>query len=103
VARFVPIGRVAVNLTAGATRYPRPRFMSLTVLSALLWASYSVGIGLFVGPWFEENHVLGAAIAIVCAVVLGLAVDYVISRLRGRAPEEPVPSAPPAERGPSGT
>ena len=24
VARFVPIGRVAVNLTAGATHYPRP-------------------------------------------------------------------------------
>ena len=67
VARFVPIGRVAVNLTAGATHYPRRRFVSLTVLSALLWASYSVGIGLSVGPWFEKNHVLGAAIAIVCA------------------------------------
>ncbi len=103
VARFVPIGRVAVNLTAGATRYPRSRFMSLTVLSALLWAGYSVGIGLFVGPWFEENHVLGAAIAIVCAVVLGLAVDYVISRLRGRATAEPIPSVPPAERPPAGT
>ena len=106
VARFVPIGRVAVNLTAGATRYPRGRFMSLTVLSALLWASYSVGIGLFVGPWFEENHVLGAAIAIVCAIVLGIAVDFVISRLRGRTPEqampaEPLPSVPPAERPPA--
>ena len=97
VARFVPIGRVAVNLTAGATHYPRPRFMSLTVLSAVLWASYSVGIGLFVGPWFEKNHVLGAAIAIVCAIVLGVAVDFVISRLRGRTPEDRAPSAPPAE------
>jgi len=92
-----------VNLTAGATHYPRPRFMSLTVLSALLWATYSVAIGLFVGPWFEENHVLGAAIAIVCAIVLGLAVDYVISRLRGRLPEEPTPAIPPAEHPPPGT
>jgi membrane-associated protein len=97
VARFVPVGRVAVNLTAGATHYPRPRFVSLTVLSALLWASYSVGIGLFVGPWFEKNHVLGAAISIVCAIALGLAVDFVISRLRGRTPKESAPSGPPAE------
>lgn len=87
VARFVPIGRVAVNLTAGATHYSRTRFIGLTVLSASLWASYSVGIGLFFGQWFEENHLLGAAIAIVCAIVLGIIVDIVITKLRGRIPE----------------
>ena len=87
VARFVPIGRVAVNLTAGATHYSRTRFIGLTVLSASLWASYSVAIGLFFGQWFEENHLLGAAIAIVCAIVLGIIVDIVITRLRGRIPE----------------
>ncbi len=87
VARFVPIGRVAVNLTAGVTHYPRLRFVGLTVLSATLWAGYSVGIGLFFGQWFEDNHLLGAAIAIVCAVALGIAVDVAINRLRGKAPE----------------
>jgi membrane-associated protein len=87
VARFVPIGRVAVNLTAGVTHYPRLRFVGLTVLSATLWAGYSVGIGLFFGQWFEDNHLLGAAIAIVCAVALGIAVDVAINRLRGTAPE----------------
>ncbi|MFJ5697911.1 DedA family protein [Arthrobacter sp. NPDC093139] len=87
VARFVPIGRVAVNLTAGATHYSRTRFIGLTVLSASLWASYSVAIGLFFGQWFEENHLLGAAIAIVCAIVLGIIVDIVITKLRGRIPE----------------
>jgi membrane-associated protein len=86
VARFVPIGRVAVNLTAGVTHYPRLRFVGLTVLSATLWAGYSVGIGLFFGQWFEDNHLLGAAIAIVCAVALGIVVDVVINRLRGKAP-----------------
>jgi membrane-associated protein len=88
VARFVPIGRVAVNLTAGATRFSRPRFVGLTVLSATLWSSYSVAIGLFFGQWFEDNHLLGATIAIVCAILLGIAVDILISRLRGRLPEE---------------
>lgn len=86
VARFVPIGRVAVNLTAGVTHYSRPRFIGLTVLSATLWAGYSVGIGLFFGQWFEDNHLLGAVIAIVCAVALGIVVDLVINRIRGSVP-----------------
>lgn len=95
VARFVPIGRVAVNLTAGATHYPRPRFMALTVLSAVLWAVYSVAIGLFFGQWFEHNHLLGAIIAIICAIVLGVLVDFGISRLRGKLPEDAAGSAEP--------
>ena len=84
VARFVPIGRVAVNLTAGVTHYHHLRFVGLTCLSALLWGAYSVGIGLFFGQWFEENHLLGAAIAIVCAVALGIVVDLAINKLRGK-------------------
>jgi membrane protein DedA with SNARE-associated domain len=60
--------------------------VALTVLSATLWAGYSVAIGLFFGQWFEENHLLGAAIAIVCAITLGIIVDIVISRLRGGIP-----------------
>ncbi|NUU32851.1 DedA family protein [Arthrobacter sp. C9C5] len=102
VARFVPIGRVAVNLTAGATNYAQSRFVALTVLSAMLWSGYSVGIGLFFGQWFEDNHLLGATIAIICAIILGIAVDLTLSRLRGRAPGELVPEdqdrpAPPAD------
>ncbi|MCX6497689.1 MAG: VTT domain-containing protein [Arthrobacter sp.] len=103
VARFVPIGRVAVNLTAGATKYPHSNFVGLTVLSAVLWSGYSVAIGLFFGQWFENNHLLGATIAIICAIALGITVDLAISRLRGRLPEVLAPeaadqSAPPAER-----
>lgn len=97
VARFVPIGRVAVNLTAGATAFPRPRFVGLTVISAVLWAGYSVGVGMFFGQWFEENHALGAGVAIVCAIGLGILVDLVLSRLRGPLPAEPAYPAPPAD------
>ena len=97
VARFVPIGRVAVNLTAGATHFPRSRFVGLTVLSALLWASYSVAIGLFFGQWFEENHLLGVIVAVICAIGLGILVDLVISRLRGTLPEDAGQPVPPAE------
>ncbi|MDR7081233.1 membrane protein DedA with SNARE-associated domain [Arthrobacter ginsengisoli] len=97
VARFVPIGRVAVNLTAGATHFPRPRFVGLTVLSALMWASYSVAIGLFFGQWFEENHLLGVIVAVICAIGLGILVDLAISRLRGTLPEDAKQPVPPAE------
>ena len=86
VARFVPIGRVAVNLTAGATHFPRPRFIGLTVLSAVLWGTYSVAIGLFFGQWFEENHLLGVVVAVICAIGLGILVDLVIGKLRGPLP-----------------
>jgi membrane-associated protein len=97
VARFVPIGRVAVNLTAGATGYPRTKFVGLTVLSAAVWAVYSVAIGLFFGQWFEDNHLLGATIAIVCAIVLGILVDVAISKLRGTLPVELKRPVPPSE------
>ncbi|WP_432396321.1 DedA family protein [Pseudarthrobacter sp. L19] len=86
VARFIPIGRVAVNLTAGATGYSRPQFVGLTALSAVLWGAYSVGIGLFFGQWFDHNHLLAATIAIICAVLLGIAVDLVLNRLRRGTP-----------------
>ncbi|GAA4043475.1 DedA family protein [Arthrobacter methylotrophus] len=83
VARFIPIGRVAVNLTAGATHFSHGMFVALTAMSAVLWASYSVAIGLFFGQWFEHNHLLGAIIAIVAAVILGIVVDRIISKVRG--------------------
>ncbi|WDF34822.1 DedA family protein [Arthrobacter agilis] len=86
VARFIPIGRVAVNLTAGATGYSRRRFIALTALSGAVWAGYSVAIGAVAGSWFEHNHLLGVAVAIGIAVVIGFVVDRVIALVRGATP-----------------
>ncbi|MFI2565048.1 DedA family protein [Paenarthrobacter sp. NPDC018779] len=86
VARFIPIGRVAVNLTAGATHFNHRRFVALTALSAVMWAGYSVVLGYFFGVWFEHNHLLGAIIAIVVAVILGIVIDRIISKVRGSVP-----------------
>lgn len=86
VARFIPIGRVAVNLTAGATGYSRRRFVALTALSGTVWAGYSVGIGAIAGTWFEDNHLLGVAVAVGIAVVIGVIVDRVIALVRGSTP-----------------
>ncbi|MHA7239418.1 DedA family protein [Arthrobacter sp. TMS1-12-1] len=86
VARFIPIGRVAVNLTAGATGYSRRRFVALTALSGVVWAGYSVGIGAVAGTWFQHNHLLGIAVAVGIAVLIGLVVDRGIALVRGSTP-----------------
>jgi membrane protein DedA with SNARE-associated domain len=72
--------------------------VGLTVLSATLWAGYSVAIGLFFGQWFEHNHLLGAVIAILCAIVLGVLVDFGISKIRGTLPVELKRPVPPTEQ-----
>ena len=92
VARFIPIGRVAVNLTAGATGYSRRSFVGLTALSAVVWSTYSVGIGVLAGSWFEHNHLLGVTVAIGIAVILGIVVDRIIAAVRGSTPMRPEPT-----------
>ncbi len=92
VARFIPIGRVAVNLTAGATGYSRRSFVGLTALSAVVWSTYSVGIGVLAGSWFEHNHLLGVMVAIGIAVILGIVVDRIIAAVRGSTPMRPEPA-----------
>ncbi|MGW6227001.1 DedA family protein, partial [Cellulosimicrobium cellulans] len=41
-ARFVPVGRTAVNVTAGAVGFSRRRFMALSAVASVAWATYSV-------------------------------------------------------------
>jgi membrane protein DedA with SNARE-associated domain len=100
VARYIPVGRIAVNMTAGATRYPRHRFIPLSLLAGASWAAYSIGIGMIAGHWLEDQPLLGAFIGIVIAIVLGLVVDRVVEGLRrrserrgGAAPELPTTTA----------
>ena len=102
IARFIPIGRVVVNLTAGATAFPRRVFVILTTMSALVWAGYSVAIGALAGAWFKDNHLLGVVVAIAVAMVLGLILDRIITKLRGPTPlktPKPAAAGPGAEHG----
>ena len=85
-ARFVPVGRVAVNLCAGATRFPRSRFVPLIAAAALGWAVFTVAIGALVGTWLEGRPLLAAGIGICCAVGLGLIADRLIARRQSGGP-----------------
>ncbi|KGN36634.1 alkaline phosphatase [Knoellia subterranea KCTC 19937] len=84
VARYIPVGRVAVNVTAGAGSFDRRRFVLLSAVAATMWAGWSVAIGALAGNWVEENPLLGAIAAIAVAATLGMLVDRVLSRAAAR-------------------
>lgn len=83
-ARYIPVGRVAVNLTAGATGFSHKRFTLFDTIGVLTWAAYSVSIGALAGNWMHDNKLLGIAVSIVIAVVLGFVIDRIVSWVLGR-------------------
>lgn len=94
-ARYIPVGRVAVNMTAGATGMRHARFFVLSVLAGLSWSAYSVSFGVLAGHWVEDNPVLAMAVAIALALVVGVVVDHLIvrwNRARTRRAAAPAPA-----------
>jgi membrane-associated protein len=81
-ARFVPVGRVAVNVVAGSSGFARRRFVPLSAVSGLAWAGYSVLVGVFAGAWLRDQPVLGAAVAVLVALAGGVLIDLVLRRVR---------------------
>ena len=53
--RFIPVGRVAVNMTAGAVGYSRRRFVGLVAIASVTWALYSAAFGIGAGAWFKGH------------------------------------------------
>ena len=80
-ARFVPFGRIAVNLTAGATGFRYRRFLGLTAIAGLCWAVYNAVVGAVFGAWLGGNPVLAVAASVVVAIGLGILVDQVSARI----------------------
>lgn len=81
-ARFVPVGRVAVNVMAGSSGFARRRFVPLSAVSGAAWAGYSVLVGVFAGAWLRDQPVLGAVVAVSAALAGGVIIDLVVRRAR---------------------
>ena len=79
-ARFIPFARLAVNLTAGATRISAPRYLGIAAVAALAWAAYQALIGAIVAAILPGGPVTAVVVSIVVAVGLGLAIDAVLAR-----------------------
>lgn len=82
--RFIPVGRTAVNLAAGTTRYPAVRFTVAGGLAAVFWAAYSIAIGALFGHAFGNHPLLALVFGIATAFVIGLLVEFISTRLGAR-------------------
>lgn len=83
-ARYIPVGRVAVNMSAGALGYPWRRFLPVSAAAALTWSAYSAGIGLLAGHWLSGQPLLSAVLGVVLALAVGIIIDRVNAVLRRR-------------------
>lgn len=83
-ARYIPVGRVAVNMSAGALGYPWRRFLPVSMVAAACWAIYSVAIGLLAGKWFVDQPLLSALVGVAAALIIGVAIDRVTAMRRRR-------------------
>ncbi len=82
-ARYVPVGRVAVNMSAGALGFPWRRFLPLSLIGGVGWSALSITIGLLAGAWVEDQPLVSAGIGVSVALLLGLTIDR-IAALRRR-------------------
>lgn len=98
-ARFIPVGRVAVSITAGTLRFSVRRFIPIALLAAFIWSTYSVLLGAFAGRWLSGNPFLAIVVGVVLGIGLGFFIDYLVSkfsrtaRLDSRMKKEPKISA----------
>jgi len=81
-ARYVPIGRVAVNVCAGSLAYPRGRFVALAALAAVTWTATGVLIGAGAGRWLGHNPLWAVAVGVAVGAGFGLVIDGVLRRRR---------------------
>jgi membrane protein DedA with SNARE-associated domain len=80
-ARYIPIGRVAVNMTAGALGYSRRRFVGLAAIAAVTWGLYSAAIGIGAGVWFQGHPLVAVVVGVVGGLLIGLVLDFVLGRV----------------------
>jgi membrane-associated protein len=99
-ARYVPVGRVAVNLTAGAVGFPLRRFLAYDAIAAVMWASFSAFIGVAAGALFHGNPLLSIAAGITAGLLVGLLLDKLFARL-GLGPTQLQPTRHTAKSEPS--
>ncbi|NYI68704.1 DedA family protein [Spelaeicoccus albus] len=83
-ARFIPVGRIVANFGAGALGLTLRRFVPIVAFSAACWAVYTTVIGISVGPWLSDKPLLGIAVAVGLALVVGAVIDKLTRYLGNR-------------------
>ena len=94
-ARFIPGGRVAVNLTAGATGYSYVRFVLLDAISCMAWSAYSILIARATTGWLD-SALAKIAVSLAGAFVVGLIMDRLIHLVLTRREQSAAGTGPAA-------
>lgn len=87
--RFIPFARLAINLVAGATRIPLPRYGALVALAATGWAAYQAAIGALIAAILPGGPIVAIVASVVCAVAIGALIDLVLRRRARRSTSSP--------------
>ncbi|WP_203135738.1 DedA family protein [Microbacterium sp. JZ31] len=81
-ARFIPFGRLAVNLSAGAASVPALRYLPIAGGAALAWAAFQALVGAAIASIIPGGTVVAVIVSIVIALAVGWTVDFVLARVR---------------------
>ena len=87
MSRFLPGGRVTMNLACGTARLPLSRFSPASAIAALAWAAYTAGLGFVGGAAFVENPLLGLGVGLGLSFAFGGLIELVRRRISHRKPQ----------------
>lgn len=78
-SRFIPMGRLTMNIGSALVPHTWRVFLQHSLIAGVLWSVYSVGVGLLSGVWDGLSTEFAVLLAIVVSLVLGRAINNVIS------------------------
>lgn len=88
--RFIPGGRLATTAAAGIANVSTRGFSLCAALGGLLWASWSVALGYFMGSATGLPFWASSLIGVGVGLMIGAIVGVIVSRRRGsRSPVDP--------------
>ncbi|MGJ9413729.1 VTT domain-containing protein [Aeromicrobium sp. CF4.19] len=76
--RFVPVGRVVINMAAGATGFSRARFTALAAVGSVLWGAWATLLGVAAGQVLGDQPLVAATVGVVFGVLMGLLIDRLL-------------------------
>lgn len=77
IARYIPGGRTATTVTAGAVGYPRQRFAFFDGIAAISWGCYATAIGYVGGVAFENDPIRGLLLGFGIAIAVTVVVEVI--------------------------
>jgi membrane protein DedA with SNARE-associated domain len=78
-SRFVPLGRLTMNVACAITPVPWKAFVLYSLAAGLLWSAYSVGIGALSGLLPGLSTEFAVIVAIALSLLLGRAINAAVS------------------------